>query len=63
MAEESNGNRALDGSEEAVRQRVRDVVDDLWNHRTTANQRKELGDAVERAGRVKPASDKAFGRL
>lgn len=54
---------ATDLSQEAVQRRVDQVCDDLVQGRTTKDQRRGLGGAVERAERVKPGSDAAVGRI
>lgn len=54
---------SVDTSEKAVQQRVDQVCEDLFQGRTTKNQRRGLGGAVERAERVKPGSDAAVGRI
>jgi len=54
---------SVDMSEKAVQRRVDQVCDDLVQGRTTKDQRRGLGGAVERAERVKPGSDAAVGRI
>lgn len=54
---------SVDTSEKAVQRRVDQVCDDLVQGRTTKDQRRGLGGAVERADRVKPGSDAAIGRI
>ena len=61
--ETGSGQTAPDNSAGAVKRRVEGVIDDLLSGRTTPDQRRGLGTATERAGRVTSGSDGAIGRI
>ena len=61
-AEEAERGAAVDTSAGAVAERLEGVLGDLLCGRTTAEQRRGLRSATDRADRVTPGSDAAVGR-
>ncbi len=64
IEEEASKPPPLDNAADAVQRRVDATIGDLLAGRTTQDQRRGLGSATERAGRVtKPGSDAAIGAI